>query len=523
MSEDLPPLALAMRGLVKTFGGVRALDGASLEVGRGEIHGLVGQNGAGKSTLIKILAGLHVPDEGTIAVDGEPVAAMSPKRAAELGIGFIHQDRLLVPTFTVGEAIFLGDEGTSARRPLVDRRALQKRADALLERYFGIRLPAGALIGELNTAQQQIVQITRTLAREPKIVVFDEPTAALAKQEVEHLFQAIGGLKAHGITTLYISHYLSEIEEICDRVTILRNGRNVATVDPCVVPPARIAALMVDKDIKEMFPKTPVTLGAPVFEAAGLQAAGRFEDVSFTVRRGEIVGLTGLLGSGAKELVRSLFGLDRLDEGTLRLDGRPFAPRRPEVAVEHGIALVPEDRRGQGVALDLSVRENTTLASLKAFARFGFLDFARERRAVDGLIADLAIKTAGREAPVRSLSGGNQQKVAIAKWLSRDARVYVLDEPTVGVDIAAKVEIYRLIGRLAEAGAAILVLSSDLDELIGIADRVLVMYRGRIVSDLPSARLDAPTLIGAVLTGTATPDAAPAPPAFEEHSSHVQY
>ena len=494
--------ALAMRHLAKSFGGVRALDDASLEVAAGEVHGLVGQNGAGKSTLIKILAGLHAPDGGTIAVGGRPVAAMTPRRAAELGIGFIHQDRLLVPTFTVGEAIFLGHEGCSPRRPVIDRRSLQEQADALLECYFGVRLPAGALIGSLTTAEQQIVQITRALAREPRIIVLDEPTAALALREVEHLFAAIASIRRHGITTIYISHYLSEIEEICDRVTILRNGRNVDTVDPRRVPAARIAALMIDKDLKEMFPKAAVAPGAAAIELSGVAVRGRFEDVSLRVRRGEIVGITGLLGSGAKELVRSLFGLERLSAGEMRLGGVPFRPATPEAAVASGVALVPEDRRGQGVALDLGVRENTTLASLASFSRLGFLDVRRERQAVGRLIADLGIRTGGQEAAVRTLSGGNQQKVAIAKWLSRNAQVYVLDEPTVGVDIAAKVEIYRLIGRLAADGAAILMLSADVDELLGIANRVLVMYRGRIICDLATEQIDAEGLIATVLTGS---------------------
>lgn len=497
-----PDAALLMRGIVKRFGATLALDDATLEIAPGTVHGLVGQNGAGKSTLVKVLAGLVRPDGGTVALFGRQLTDITPAGAAEAGIAIIHQDRLLVPTATVGEALFLGREGTVCRFG-VSRRVLQDKADAALKRYFGLSLPRGALIRDLTTAQQQIVQITRALLWSPKLIVFDEPTAALTKVEVENLFHAIANLKAHGLTTLYISHYLSEIERICDKVTVMRNGQSVASVDPRSTSPAEIARLMVGRDVRDLYPKVRAQIGDAVLSVENLgSAAGGFRNVSFTLYRGEILGLTGLVGSGVKTLVHCLFGLEPVRSGRVDLRGRTARGLTPVRASRRGLALVPEDRRAQGVALDLTVRENITLASLGRVSRFGWLLDVKERKRSSGLVADLDVKTQSIEAPMRTLSGGNQQKVAIAKWLSRDSDLYILDEPTVGVDVAAKAEIYRLIGRLAERGAAILVVSADLDELLGIADRILVMYRGTIVSEQAAGDTSTDRLLNAALTGS---------------------
>ncbi|MGO4355009.1 sugar ABC transporter ATP-binding protein [Rhizobium sp. RAF36] len=473
--------------VVKRFGGAQALAGTSLAVRRGTVHGLVGQNGAGKSTLIKLLAGFHLPDGGSIEVDGKPYERLTPHLCDELGIHFIHQDRLLVPTFTVGEALFLGHEKRIARTPFLNRRAMQKRAEELLANYFGINLPRNALISQLSTAERQIVQITRALLHKPKVLVFDEPTAALVRREADILFRLIRRLRDEGVTIIYISHYLNEIEDLCDHVTVLRNGLSVASLPISEAPATTIAGLMIERDIGEMFPKRKVELGDAILDVRGLSAPGRFDNVSFTLRRGEVLGITGLLGSGAKDVLRSLFGLQRAADGTIETGRRTIDPKSPSAAVESHIALVPEDRRGNGVSLDLSVTENITLPSLSHYSRFGFLKLAGERRDTDDLIRRLQIKTAGGNALVRTLSGGNQQKVAIAKWLSRHSEVYLLDEPTVGVDIGSKVEIYTLIGELAARGAGVIVLSSDLPELVGITDRILVFFRGRLIRELASA------------------------------------
>jgi ribose transport system ATP-binding protein len=494
---------LAMHGMVKTFGGVHALDGANLEVESGSIHGLVGQNGAGKSTLIKILAGIYRPDAGIIRIRGLACHHLTPRQVEHLGIHFIHQDRLLVPTFTVGEAIFLGDEPTIGPLPFLNRRRMAQRATEILREYFDVRLPGRALISELTPAERQIVQISRALLRDPAILVFDEPTAALVSQEVDRLFDIIRRLQTKGLTTIYISHYLSEIESLCDQVTVLRNGVDVGRISPKNT--AEIVSLMLNRDIDEMFPKKATTIGEPVLELKEVSAGRAFTDISLTLHRGEILGLTGLLGSGAKELVKSLFGLVRLKGGAIEIEGEPVKISSPPSAVAKKLALVPEDRRAQGVALQMSIRENVTLASLRKFVRFGFLQLGREKAAASELISKLSIRTASQNSPVRDLSGGNQQKVVLAKWLSRQSALYLLDEPTVGVDVGAKVEIYRLIGELAEQGAGILLLSSDLLELLGIADRILVMYRGRLAGEFNAGNTTSAELLSCA-TGASTAD-----------------
>ncbi|MBB5575514.1 sugar ABC transporter ATP-binding protein [Rhizobium paranaense] len=473
--------------VVKRFGGAQALAGASLAIRRGTVHGLVGQNGAGKSTLIKLLAGLHTPDEGQIEIENKPYDRLTPHLCQELGIHFIHQDRLLVPTLTVGEALFLGRETRLGGTPFLDRRAMQRRASELLANYFGVGLPKNALIGELSTAERQIVQITRALLHKPKVLVFDEPTAALVRREADILFRLIRRLRDEGVTIIYISHYLNEIETLCDHVTVLRNGLDVASLPIGKTSAKAIAGLMIERDIADMFPKRQVDLGEAILNVRALSTPNRFDDVSFTLRRGEVLGITGLLGSGAKDLIRTLFGLEQAASGEIEIEGRAAQPRSPAKAVSRRLALVLEDRRGHGVGLDLSLTENITLPSLSRYS-FGFLNQKRERSDANDLIKRLQIKTAGRDAPVRTLSGGNQQKVAIAKWLSRQSEIYLLDEPTVGVDIGSKVEIYSLIGELAARGAGVIVLSSDLPELVGITDRILVFFRGRLIRELDSSK-----------------------------------
>jgi ribose transport system ATP-binding protein len=489
---------IRLTGIEKSFGGAVALSGVSLCVARGSVHGLVGQNGAGKSTLIKLLAGLHSPDHGEIEIDGTVYEKLTPSLVENLGVHFIHQDRLLVPSFTVGEALFVGREPRIAGTPFLDRRQMQRRAAEIIERYFGLRLPNSALISELSTAEKQIIQITRALLHHPKVLVFDEPTAALVRREADILFRLIRRLRDDGITIIYISHYLGEIEALCDIVTVLRNGRDVATKSVVETTATEIAGLMINRDIGELYPKRQVALGETLLKVKDLSAPGRYSDVSFSLRRGEVLGLTGLLGSGAKDLVRTLFGLETAQTGSVEIEGKPVWTVTPAQAAKQRLALVPEDRRRHGVALDLTVSENITLASLNGFTRLGILNRKSEETQTDDLIQRLQIKTQGRDALVRTLSGGNQQKVAIAKWLSRHSEIYLLDEPTVGVDVAAKIEIYELIAELAERGAGILVLSSDLPELLGITDRTLVLFRGRIVRELVSAETTVDTVLAEV-------------------------
>ena len=494
---------VSMEGISKSFGVVRALDDATLRLRRGSIHGLVGANGAGKSTIIKVLAGILEPNEGRIVIDGQEVTDLTPATVEEMGVHFIHQDRLLVPTATVGEAIYLHHEPRFG--PFMNLRAMRRDAAALLKRYFDMELPGDALIRDLTTAQQKIVQITQALARDAKVLVLDEPTASLVKKEVDSLFNVLKRLRDDGIAVVFISHYMQEIDEICDEVTVMRNGTDVGVVSPREVGIEAIVSMMIAQDISEMYPPRVPNIGAPMFEVDKLGFAGEFEDVSFTVHAGEVLGLTGLLGSGAKHLVKCLFGLEQAETGQIRLDGKRIDPKSPGQAVNHGIALLPEGRREHGVALGLSVAENIELASLDRYSTTGgMVSLTREREISDDLIRSLAIKTPHRNELVRNLSGGNQQKVAIAKWLSCQSKVYILDEPTVAVDIGAKVEIYNLINTLASEGAAILVMSSELEELVGICDRTVVIYRGEITAEFSKEDADTDKLLAAA-SGASAP------------------
>jgi ribose transport system ATP-binding protein len=495
MRNEEPRIAISMKGIDKRFGAVQALADANLEVACGTIHGLVGQNGAGKSTIIKVLAGINTPDSGEIYIMGERVERLTPAHVEALGVHFIHQDRLLVATSTVGEAVFLRHEPKIG--PFISKRTMERRAAELLKRYFDLELPHGLLIHDLTTAQQKIVQITRALAQQAKVLVLDEPTAALVKREVDSLFTVLRRLRDEGIAVIFISHYMQEIEALCDTVTVMRNGTDVGVVSPKTTPMDKIISMMIARDVGDMFPSRNLTIGERVLDVSNLGREGSFDDISLTVRKGEIVGLTGLLGSGAKEIVQCLFGLKQADSGTITVDGQKVSIRSPMQAVKHGIAMLPEDRRAHGVALGLSVRENVSLASLGRYSRIGFVQRGDERLAVGELIRELSIKTPGGDTLVRNLSGGNQQKVAIAKWLSCQSKVYVLDEPTVAVDVAAKVEIYTLLNRLASEGAAILMLSSDLLELSGFCDRVLVVYRGSLVGEFTGERLNSDQLLAA--------------------------
>lgn len=494
MSAEQTPV-LEMRGIDKRFGAVRALEDADLTIHRGTIHGLVGANGAGKSTIIKVLAGILRPDAGTIRIDGREVSNLTPASVEAMGIHFIHQDRLLVPTSTVDEAIFLRNEPRVG--PFINRRAMRKEAAALLKRYFDLELAPNVLIRDLTTAQQKIVQITRALAQQATILVLDEPTAALIKREVDSLFRVLRRLRDDGIAVIFISHYMQEIEDICDSVTVMRNGTDVGIVSPRETSIDKIVSMMINRDMGEMYPKRKATLGKPVLEVEGLTLDGKFNDISFSVRAGEVVGLTGLLGSGAKEIVQCLFGLERPDSGTIKFDGKARTLRSPVSAVSCDVAMLPEDRRAQGVALGLSIAENISLASLKRYATFGLVSPGKEASIVDGLIKELGIKTPNRFNLVRNLSGGNQQKVAIAKWLSCESKIYVLDEPTVAVDVGAKVEIYNLLNRLVSEGAAVLLMSSELEELVGMCDRTLVVYRGAFTAEFAADEADTDKLLGA--------------------------
>jgi rhamnose transport system ATP-binding protein len=474
---------LEARGISKRFGGVRAVIDASLTVADSSVHGLVGENGAGKSTLAKIVAGVYQPDGGDLLLDDRPVSFRSPRDALAAGVATIAQEIALVPARTVEENVLLGLEPSIIG--LLRGREQRRRFVELNERT-GFALRPGAVVGELRTAEQQKVEILRAIARDARLLVMDEPTAALTHDESERLLEIIRRLAGSGTSIVFISHHLDEVLSVCDVVTVMRNGRIVRTAAANQETEATLVAGMVGRELTLTFPpKRPPPADAPIVIAARrLTRHGVLNDVSLSVRAGEIVGLAGLVGSGRTEVARSLFGADAVDAGEVLLDGRPLRIRGPRQAARLGIAMLPESRKEQGLVMIRPVRENVTLATLAQFASAGVVIRRRERRRTRELTHDLDIRGASVDAPVVTLSGGNQQKALFAKWLVRRPRVLIADEPTRGVDVGAKQQIYELLVRLATDGMAILLISSELEEVLGLAHRVLVMRRGRIVAEL---------------------------------------
>jgi len=467
----------------KQFAGVRALREVSFEVRAGEVHALVGENGAGKSTLIKIITGAVQPDAGTLEFAGRPVEHNDPVAARRLGIAAIYQQPALFPDLTVAENIAIGlESGGPWRR--VRWRERQSRARELLARV-GASISPGRIVDQLSMPEQQLVEIARALGADARLLILDEPTASLSEREAQRLLQVVRDLRSHGVGLVYISHRLDELFQVADRVTVLRDGTAVATRPMNEVDRAELIRLMVGRELTAVFPKQTVPLGETVLELAGIgcRAAG-VRDVSLKIRAGEILGLAGLVGAGRTELARILFGLTPADAGQILLRGRRVTIDSPARAVELGLAYVPEDRRRHGVILDLPIAVNTSLAILRRISSRGRLDFPRERSLARSMVERLAIKTPSIDSPAVELSGGNQQKVAIARWLATEPAVLILDEPTQGIDIGAKAEIHRLMGELASRGMAILMISSELPEILGMSDRICVMRGGRIVGAL---------------------------------------
>jgi ribose transport system ATP-binding protein len=494
---------LRMHDIVKTFPGVRALDGVSFDVVAGEVHALVGENGAGKSTLMKILAGAQPADSGEIAIDGRVVRIDGPKAAERLGIGMIYQEFNLVPDLGVIENIVLGVE--PRRGIFLDRAAAAEQAAHVLSE-LGIVLPLDRTARRLTVAQQQLVEITKCLARKARLIVMDEPTAALTDREIDALFALIRNLKAQGVAFVYISHRLEELPDIADRVTVLRDGKAIETRPIAAMPQADLIRLMVGRPLESHFPELPpIAADAPVvLHVSGLAADGTVpvHDVAFDVRAGEIVGLAGLVGAGRTDIVRAIAGADIPQRGEVAVDGTRVVVRSPADAIAAGIALITEDRKAQGLVLGMTVRENTTLAHLDAFERGPFIDRAAETTTTNAEIAELHIRTPSSEQLVRNLSGGNQQKVVLAKWLIGHARAFLFDEPTRGIDVGAKAEIYGLMVELLKRGAAIVMVSSELPEVLGMSHRVLVVRGGTIRAEFAHGEAT-PQKVIAVAAGVA--------------------
>jgi len=495
------PSFLQLRGISKRFPGVLALNGAGLEVRAGEVHALIGENGAGKSTLIKIIAGVYRPDAGEIHIDERPVRVRNPHDGQALGISTIFQEFTLAPDMTVAENVFLGREPLRIRAlAIIDRHELIRRTRDVLT-SLDPTIDPEATVRHLGVAQQQMIEIAKALSLDARLIVMDEPTATLTSHEIDRLFTAIDRLKRRGVAVVYVSHRLDEVKAICDRATILRDGTYVATVPVASTTVDEMIRLMVGRDLKDKFPKIAIEPGEEVLRVEQLTRNGVLHGVSFSVRRGEIVGIAGLVGSKRTETARAIFGADPIDGGHVFLRGKPVTVRTPADAIANRVALVPEDRKRQGIFAMLSVRENIVLSALRVFSRNGILDLRSERRRAQELVSALRVATPDVEKRVLELSGGNQQKVVIAKWLNTDAEVFLFDEPTRGIDVGGKIEVYRLMGDLLARGAAIVMISSELPEVLGMSDRILVMREGRICGEFARADATEEKILNCALRG----------------------
>jgi len=489
-----------LRGAVKSYGAVQALRRGDVALRAGEVRGLVGENGAGKSTLVKLLAGVIRLDAGELRVDGEPADFGSPIAARDAGIAVIYQEPTLFPDLSVAENVVMGRHPLGALRR-IDRGAMEREVQQLLDR-LGVRLDASRPVRGLSIADQQIVEIAKALSFEARILIMDEPTAALSGPEVERLFGVVRTLRERGSAVLFISHRLEEIFAVCATVTVMRDGEVVHDTASADIDADELVRRMVGRDLGAMFPKTETELGDAVLAVHRLTREGVFTDISFEVRAGEIVALAGLVGAGRSEVARAIFGIDRADAGHVEVCGRRLKTGRPLAAMDAGVAFVPEDRREQGLVMDLSILRNATLTRLGALSRFGLLSGSTERSLAAEWAAKLQLKFHRLEDPVDYLSGGNQQKVVLAKWLATEPAVLIIDEPTRGIDVGTKAEVHRLMSELAGQGVAVLMISSELPEVLGMADRVLVMHEGRLAAEIPRSEADEESVMRAA-TGQA--------------------
>jgi ABC-type sugar transport system ATPase subunit len=491
-----------LRAITKRFPGVLAVDGVDLDVRPGEVHAIAGENGAGKSTLMKLLSQAERPDEGEIELEGERVRFHGPKHAQQLGIAMVHQEFALAPHLTIAENLVLGHE--TSRLGLIARGSERRQARELLERV-GVDVDPSRRAGSLPVAIQQRVEIAKALAIDAKVVIMDEPTATLTDREIEGLFEVIADLKEHGIAVLYISHRLDEITRIADRVTVMRDGQVVETLEKDKIDERELVRLMVGRDIENLYPKEQVEVGDVLLRVEGITRRGVLRDCSFEVRQGEILGFAGIMGAGRTELARAVFGADPIDAGRIELEDRELKIGSPRDAIDAGIGYVTEDRKGEGLAMQLGVEPNITLASVPGPP--AWIDRGAEHKAAAQRADELDIRAPSLRTPVQTLSGGNQQKVVVAKWLETDARVLFFDEPARGIDVGTKAELFKLLGALAKDGRGIVLISSYLPELINLCDRVLVLRDGAIAGELQRDELSEER-IAELATGVRTQEAA---------------
>jgi rhamnose transport system ATP-binding protein len=472
----------------KSFGAVQALVDGWIELRRGEAHALVGENGAGKSTLVKILAGVHRPDTGRVLIEGEEVVFDTTAQSHAAGIAIIFQEPTLFPDLTVAENVFIGRQPLRGGRR-IDRRRMRREVEGLFAE-LGVKLDPDRIARGLSIADQQIVEIAKALSTKARVIVMDEPTAALTATEVDRLFRVVETLRAQGAAVLFISHRLDEVFALCQRVTVMRDGRHVVTELTAETTPQKLINAMVGRDLDALFPKEVAEVGATVLKVERLTREGVFTDISFEVRAGEIVALAGLVGAGRSEVARAIFGIDRPDAGAVEVNGRKLPPASPNAAMAAGIGFVPEDRRQQGLVMPLTIERNMALASLERLSRFLLIPRLAERRFASEWATRLQLRYGRLDDPAWTLSGGNQQKVVLAKWLARRPRLLIVDEPTRGIDVGTKAEVHRLLSDLANEGVAILMISSELPEVLGMADRVIVLFEGRIAGEFSRAEAD---------------------------------
>lgn len=486
--------SVEMNNISKRFGGVKALTDVSLKIKKGEIHALIGENGAGKSTLMKILSGAYQKDSGQIIIDGEEAKISSPKDAKDLGVAVIYQEFMLAPDLTVAENIFIDKLVQSGF--IINWKELKRKAKEQLLKLGFEDIDPGAKVETLSVAYQQVVEICKCLTRNSKVLVLDEPTAVLTFSEIKKLFEIIRQLKKDGVSIIYISHRLEEIFELCDNITVLKDGNYVDTVETGSIDKNKLLTMMVGREISQLFPSRESKIGKEVLKVEQLCSGNLVDDVSFSIRAGEIVGFSGLVGAGRTETMRAIFGVEKIDSGKIIYFGEEVRFKDPKEAIQQGFGLLPEDRKKQGLLLEQSIRMNTTLASMKKIKnKLDIINHNKEKEYVKNLLASINTKYGDAEDNANSLSGGNQQKIALAKWLAADCKCIVFDEPTRGVDVGAKTEIYKVMNHLAEQGVAIIMISSEMPEIIGMCDRAIIMRQGKISGELDKKELTENSLI----------------------------
>ncbi|MDC3423278.1 sugar ABC transporter ATP-binding protein [Aquibacillus sp. 3ASR75-11] len=490
-----------MKNINKAFSGNQVLQNVQLEVRRGEIHALMGENGAGKSTLVKVLTGIHQRDNGVIKINGQEVIFSNPKQAEEKGIIVIHQELNIIPYLTVTQNMFLGKDLTYGKTGILNKKEMRNKTEQNLRRLGVKNIHPDDIAGDLSVGKQQMIEIARALATNAELIVMDEPTAALTDREIKSLFEVVDSLKEQGVSIIYISHRMEEIFEICDRITVLRDGQYIGTENIADTSFQAIVKMMVGRELGERFPERDTMIGDIVLEIENLEKTGLFKNIGFHVKEGEILGVAGLMGAGRTEIMETIFGFRKKDNGMIKMHGEPLSINHPSDAVKAGIGFISEDRKTKGLVIDTSIRKNIALTNLKTISNKGMITQSKEKKLVDELIQRLHIRTTGGEQEVKSLSGGNQQKVVIAKWLGIQPKVLILDEPTRGVDVGAKKEIYTIMNQLTKSGVAIIMISSELPEVLGVSDRIMVIHEGKISDVFKRSEADQEKIMTAATGG----------------------